>query len=179
MSAETTSKAEWLVKMEAGRTTWAALAAAVGDDGWDQPGPAGDWSFKDVAAHLNSWRELTVSRLEAAAGDKPAPRPPWPVGMGEETPAGVEEINGWFHERDHDRSTAGILAETRDQFERIRAAVEAIPEEELEKVYPWLEGYPLSAVIAGTLEHLHEDHEPAIRAQLASRSLAPRTCRGR
>jgi len=173
MSEDATSKAEWLARIEQARVTWEALAALVGPDGWEQPGPTGDWSFKDIAAHLNDWRSLTVSRLEAAAGDKRTPRLPWPEAMSEATEEGVDEINGWFNRRNQGRSAAEILAETRDQFRRIQAAVEAIPEDELGMRLPWLEGYPLSAVIAGMLEHLHEDHELEMRARLAHRLETP------
>ena len=40
----------------------------------DQPGVAGQWSVKDVVAHLASWRKRTVARLQAAA--RGAPEPP-------------------------------------------------------------------------------------------------------
>ena len=33
--------------------------------------------------------------------------------------------------------------------------------------FPWLGDYPLSAVLAGSFDHLHKEHEPAIRAWLA------------
>lgn len=42
-----------------------------------------------------------------------------------------------------------------------------MPEATLSTRFPWLEGYPVSAVIDGALDHLHEDHEPGIRAWLA------------
>jgi hypothetical protein len=29
--------------------------------------------------------------------------------------------------------------------------------------FPWLEGYPISAVVEGALEHLHVEHESEIR----------------
>jgi hypothetical protein len=167
MMNSTTSKAQWLDRIEQARAAWEEIASEVSEVDVDRPGATGDWTFKDVAAHLNSWRILTVARLEAAAGDKSAPPMPWPDGMSEETDEGTQEINEWFYERNRDRSAGEILAESRDQFRRIQAAIEAIPENELEAKYPWLEGYPISAVIEGTLEHLHVDHEPSIRAWIA------------
>ncbi|MGH2559356.1 MAG: ClbS/DfsB family four-helix bundle protein [Thermomicrobiales bacterium] len=173
MSAATTSKADWLERIERGRETWEAVVAEVGDAWMDRPGATGDWTFKDVAGHLNGWRELTVDRLEAAAGDQAPPRMPWPDDLSEETEEGVEAINRWFYARSRERPATEILAESREQFRRMRAAVEAVPEDELVTPgrFPWLGGEPLSAplsaVLDGSLGHLHEDHEPEIRAWLA------------
>lgn len=170
MSESRTSNADWIARVERARDVWEQLVVEASDLGMDRPGATGEWTFKEVATHLNAWRTLTIARLEAAAGDKNAPEMPWPNGMSEETDDGTREINQWFTARDQDRSLADILAETRYQFEKILATIEAIPDAELEARYPWLEGYPISAVIEGMLEHLHVDHEPEIRAWLSARS---------
>ena len=169
MSAATTGKAGWLDRIERERESWEAIVAEVGDAGMERPGAAGDWTFKDVAGHLNGWRERTVDRLEAAARDAAPPPSPWPDDLSDETDEGVEAINRWIYERNRDRPAADILAESREQFRRMRAAVEAVPEDDLVTPgrFPWLGGEPLSAVLEGSFGHLHEEHEPAIRAWLA------------
>ena len=167
-NASELSKQEWLDRIERGRATWQDLAAQVDEAAMDEPGAMGDWSFKDAAAHLNGWRELTVARLEAAAAGETAPPTPWPEGFNDETDEATDATNAWLHARAQERSAAEILAEAREQFARIRAAVEAIPASELNAPCPWLDGYPLSAVIAGSLEHFHVDHEPDLRAWLAA-----------
>jgi hypothetical protein len=164
------SKAEWLMKIERGRQTWEEIVSNVDEAWFDRPGAMGDWTFKDVAAHLNAWRDLTVARLESATGDKSAPPMPWPDGMSEETDEGTEEINQWFYARDRDKPMAEILAKTSDQFQRIRTALEAIPESELETRYPWFYDLPISNVLKGTLEHLYVEHETTLRAWIAEQS---------
>jgi hypothetical protein len=164
------SKQEWLDRIEQGRAAWEDLVSQVDEAAMDEPGAMGDWSFKDVAAHLNGWRELTIARLESAAGDKTAPSQPWPDGFHDENNEATDATNAWLHARARERSANDILAEARDQFARIRALVEAIPEADLDARYPWLNGYPVSAVIEGMLEHLHVDHEPDLRAWLAKRA---------
>lgn len=168
----TTGKADWLERIERAQGTWEAIVAEVGEASMDRPGAMGDWTFKDVAAHLNGWRIRTVDRLEAAARDEAPPPFPWPAGLDDETDEGLEAINRWFYEENRDRPAAEILAESREQFRRMRAAVEAISEEDLVTAgrFPWLDGHPLSAVLVGSFEHLHEEHEPAIRAWLADHS---------
>lgn len=169
MSAATTGREGWLDRIERAQESWEGIVAEVGDAGMDRPGAAGDWTFKDVAGHLNGWWERTVDRLEAAVRDEAPPPPSWPAGLSDETDEGIEAINRWIYERNRDRPAADILAESREQFRRMRVAVEAIPEDDLVTPgrFPWLDGAPLSAVLDGSFGHLHEEHEPAIRAWLA------------
>jgi hypothetical protein len=172
MSAAATDKAGWLEHLERTRATWEAIVAEVGEAEMVRPGAMGDWTFKDVAAHLNGWRVRTVDRLEAAARNEAPPPPPWPAELDDDTDAGVDAINRWFYERSRDRPATEVLAEARDQFRRMRVAVEAVPEEDLltSGRFSWLGDYPLSAVLQGSSEHLYEEHEPDLRAWLAGRS---------
>ena len=165
-----TTKAELLDAIRAERRGWEALLAEVGEERMTQPGVTGDWTFKDTVAHLNGWRERTVARLEAARGGTADAPQPWPAEFDEETDEGVDRINDWFYERSKARSLGEVLGESRQQFERLEAAVAALSEEELfdRHRYPWTDGEPLGpAVLGGSFGHLHEEHEPGIRAWLA------------
>lgn len=165
-----TSKTALLNAIEAERLGWEALVAEIGEERMTQPGANQDWSFRDTAAHLNAWREQTLARLEAAARDQPPPPPPWPADLDEDSDEGTDRINAWFAERDRNRPLADVLGTTREQFRRLRQAVEALPERDLLEPgrYPWLAGEPLGpAVLGGSFGHFHDDHEPAIRAWLA------------
>ena len=53
----------------------------------------------------------------------------------------------------------------------MRDAVAAVPEADLVQpcLYAWLDSYPLCAVLEGAFDHLHEEHEPALRSWLAER----------
>jgi hypothetical protein len=161
--------ADWLARIERERLFWEDLVAEVGEENMGRPGASGDWTFRDVAAHLNAWRRRTVARLEAAAANEEAPSAQWPAGYDEETDDGVDAINRWFYELYRNQTTAQILAETREQFDRMKTAVELIPEADFATPgrYAWLPGHPLSAVLEGSFEHLHEEHEPLIRAWLS------------
>lgn len=171
MDETAVGKAGWLERLEHARQTWEEIVSRVSDADISRPGAAGDWTFKDVAAHLNAWRTRTVDRLEAALRDDVPPPAPWPNELDDETDEGVDAINRWFFDRDRDRSAADIVAESRLQFQRMRAAVEALSEQDLETPgrFPWLADHPLSAVLNGSFEHLHEEHEPMLRAWLAER----------
>ena len=107
-----------------------------------------------------------MARLEAAARNEEPPPAIWPAAFSDETDEGVDQINDWLHAYYHDQPAEAILGEAREQFGRMRAAVEALSEEDLNapRRYPWLDGTPLSAVIDGSFEHMHEEHEPELRA---------------
>ncbi len=169
-----TSKQQLLAVIETERRGWEALLNEIGENRMTRPGAAGDWTFKDVVAHVNDWRTRTIDRLEAVARGEPAPPPPWPAGMDEETDEGVNQINDWFYERSKDRPLVDVLAQAREQYQRLHDATTALPEAELiepgrfDSLFPWLEGAALGPVILGSsFGHLHEEHEPAIRAWLA------------
>lgn len=167
---ETRGKVAWLERLEQSQATWREIAAAAQSAGPDRPGANGeDWTFTDVAAHLNGWRVRTVDRLEAAARGTEPPPPPWPAELDDDTDEGVEAINRWLYEGSRGRPLGEVLAEADEQFRRMRAAVEAVPEADLQAPgrYPWLGSHPLTAVLEGSFAHLHEEHEPALRAWLA------------
>ena len=164
-----TSKAQLLERIRAERAGWEALLGEIGEERMTQPGATGEWAFKDVAAHLNGWRERTVARLEAARRDESPPPPPWPAGFDEDSDEGVDRINAWIYERNRDRPLQDVLGEARAQFQQLEDAVGELPERDLTDPgrFPWLGGEPLGpAVLGGSFGHFHEEHEPTIRAWL-------------
>ena len=50
------------------RTVWHTLLDEIGEDRMEEPGPMGDWTFKDLATHLLGWRQRTIDRIEAGPG---------------------------------------------------------------------------------------------------------------
>ncbi len=58
------------------RAAWEALLKQVGDDRMTIVGVVGDWSIKDIVAHITAWEQRPVEWLAAARrGDKPTPAP--------------------------------------------------------------------------------------------------------
>ena len=160
------TKDDLLAHIRAEQADWRALVAEVGEGRMEQPGPMGDWTFKDLVAHLLGWRERTIRRLEAGPG--PEPPTPWPAHLGVgDADSEVDEINNWIYERYRGRPLADVLAEADASYDRLAAAIAALPDEDLASPvrFPWMEGKSL--VDGDLFDHLHEEHEPSIRAWLA------------
>jgi hypothetical protein len=149
-------------RIEGVRRRWQTLVAAVGKDRIEQPGAMGDWTFKDLAAHITSWRRRTVNRLEAAGRGEPEPPNPWPAELGEDED---DAINAWIHDRTKDRPATELLAESDAIYDEMIAAVRALPIEAVTSPdrFPWLGGPLADADFGGHLD----EHEPSVRAWLA------------
>jgi hypothetical protein len=142
---------------------WRDLVDEVGRDHMDEPGPMGEWTFKDLAAHLAAWRNYRIPMIQAAGLGEPTPPPPWPAHLADDA---YDEINEWFRERDAARSLDDVLDDYDGSFERLAAALEALPESVAHDPtgLPWMGGE--AAIDADFTEHLHDEHMPAVRAWL-------------
>lgn len=148
------------------QAAWRALVAEVGEERMLEPGPMGEWTFKDLAAHLTGWRERSLRFLEFATRGEPQPPPPWPAELKDD----VDAINEWIYTQNHHRSLEAVLADADVSFERLSTAVQALPADELwdRQRFSWLKGAALGEVIVDRsfFGHFPEEHESAVRAWL-------------
>ena len=156
-----------LDKIQRETELWEAFLDEVGEERMEIPGATGDWTFKDVVAHLSGWRARTIERLEAGLQGRTPTFSEWPAGLEEENEVELEQINNWLYERNRNRSLRDVLAESRQQFRQLYNALRALPEAELfeRNRFPWMHGRPLADV--AHFEHFHEEHEPELRRWLA------------
>jgi len=157
------TKAELVATVRVDRDFWRALVDEVPRDRMTEPGPMGDWSFKDMAAHLAGWRNPRIAILEAAARGEPAPPNPWPADLDDDDP-----INDWINDQAKNQSLEEVLSDYDSTFYRLADALEALPEETLAdpEAFPWTGGTAL--LDADFTQHLHEEHYPSVRAWLDS-----------
>src|SRR3954470_11358383 len=67
------SKAELLEKMQDERARWDELLERVGEERMGLPGVDGDWSVKDLIAHVAAYEQWTAEQIKAALTGEPAP----------------------------------------------------------------------------------------------------------
>ena len=159
-------KEQILAGIAADELAWKALVAEVPSARMSEPGPMGDWTFRDLVSHLLAWRDRTISRLEAARTGAPRPANPWPAGMDEDDP-----INDWFRQQDAARSAAGLLGAYAASFGRLDGAVAALSPDAFINESPASPGYYRWRDNTGEVEsdfsgHLN-DHSDDVRAWLA------------
>lgn len=156
-----TSKAQLLDDLKDENTRWEALLRDIGEEHMTQPGVAGEWSIKDIVAHLTGWRLRTVGRFQAALRHESAPSPSWPPHLQTD-----DEINAWIYAANRDRPLADVLRESRDVIQQLVETLDAFPEADLRDPtrFPWLEGETFTG--ASFFEHFHEEHELDMRAWL-------------
>ena len=70
---------------------WEELLDRIGPVRMEQPGVNGDWSMKDIVAHLTGWNRWLITRLQAAQRGESEPPPLWPGQLQSD-----DEINVWI-----------------------------------------------------------------------------------
>jgi hypothetical protein len=175
---EILTKSALLEQIAQEQAFWEQLVNEIGKERMLEPGATGDWTFKDVVAHLNGWRGKTLARLEAAQhGQAPAAHP-WPAHLDEDDD--VEEINAWIYRQSRDWSLQEVLNEYRRSFQHMREAVLALSERDLTEPghYTWMEGDALATMLTSSFGHLHEEHEQTLSSSTpSSRRSRSRACR--
>ena len=155
------SQAEQIAALRADQAFWRALATQVGPERYAEPGPMGDWSFADMAGHLAGWRERTINRVLALGRGEPEPAPPW--GIEPDGEDGVHTVNDWIREQHASRSPEQLVADYDASYDRLIAALEAVPAHVAREVVAWA-GEPL--VDVDFTGHLHDEHVEPVRAWL-------------
>jgi hypothetical protein len=142
---------------------WEAFLAQIGETRMEQTGVAGNWSMKDIVAHLTGWNRWLVLRLQAAQRGEANPSPPWPAHVQTE-----DEINAWIYESNRERSLREVLAEMQEVHQQLLAFIEDLPDDvriEQDWRLVWLGDQRFPA--GEFFDHFHDDHEPEIRSWLA------------
>jgi hypothetical protein len=164
------NKSELLNWLQGEYQQWEAFLDQIGPERMDQPGVAGDWSVKNIVAHLTDWDRWLVARLQAAQRGEPEPLPPWPAQLQTD-----DEINAWIVESNRGRSVREVLNESRQVFQQLLGAIEDLPDDvRIEYIEPkfhvvwvgvWVgdERFPAGEFFY----HFHDEHESDMRAWLA------------
>jgi len=161
------NKAKFLETMRSERTRWDALLAEVGETRMGEPGVAGDWSVKDIVAHVTAYERGLVDWLEAASHGESLEFPTLDH-------PDVDYRNALIFAQNQGLPLRDVLAESRQVFERLLRLAQALSDEELLDPQRtewfvrlrWGESRVLWECIADDSYHHYHQHVPGIRAWL-------------
>ncbi len=150
------TKAGLLERIRAARAEWEALLAGIAPERLSEPGVTGDWSVKDIVAHVGFWERSVLDGLRT--GNR---------GLQGE----VDEINERVFRANRDRPLDEVLAEEREVYRQLLETIEALPEDALAAPdrFPWTGGRPVWVLIAGNTYWHYPEHAESIRAWLAGK----------
>lgn len=155
-------KSELLNWLQEEYRQWEAFLDQIGPERMDQPGVNGQWTMKDIVAHLTCWNRRLVAFIQAAQRGEPEPPPPWPAQLQTD-----DEINAWIYEANRGRPVREVLDEAQQVIQQLLAVIESLPDEVLiepERHLVWVGDQRFPA--GEFFDHFHDEHEADIRAWL-------------
>ena len=105
---------------------WSALQesyAGLSESQLTEPGVTGEWSVKDILAHVTTWEEEALHHLPGILAGKRPPRYADLYG-------GIDAFNALKTEENRQRSLADVLIRLAETHARLVAYVAAAPEEQ-------------------------------------------------
>lgn len=158
------TKAEMIDLLKEEFKTWQESLAMLTEEELYMPEFWGYMTVKDVVAHLWKWQERSILRMESAAEGTVPTFDPIFEGLSPDDDDNVDDINFKIYEAYKDKPWEQVFHDWKSRFERFIELSEATPEADLfdKQKYPWLNGYCLYDVLAGSYEHHHVDHLPPL-----------------
>ncbi len=150
------NKVELITALTQSREKFLEALEGLSEEAMLEPGVVGEWSVKDVLAHISRWEAELVKLLwQARQGVKPTTQ------LNSQEPD--EEINARWQQEDRSRPLERILQDFHGVRNQTIRRLEAFTEQELNdpQRFPWLEGKPLWRWVAGDsfkheIEHLEQ-----------------------
>jgi uncharacterized protein (TIGR03083 family) len=160
--ADDLTRSRLLEQMRAGRAAFESLLAGASDDVLLRRPSAGDWSVKDVLAHVSCWDRHILAWLHSSESGR-RPDLPRPAGLSD---AEVDEFNAANLAAFRDRPLADVLAEFRASFADLLASAESLPEDALLTPghFDWTGERPLWFYFAANSFWHYAEHEQQVRS---------------
>jgi hypothetical protein len=152
------SKADVIAGLQAARAALVHSIDGLSADQMLQVGAVGLWSVKDMLAHLVSWEAELVTVL--AQLEQHQHRSPHIVE--------IEDIDEWNEEQyriNARRPLADVLEDFHGVHKQLIRAIESLDDRVLDnnRLFPWMEGEPLSYLILENATWHEEEHAEDIR----------------
>jgi hypothetical protein len=127
---------ELLAALEAARARLDSALKGLSAGELTEPGAVGEWSAKDLLAHVTAWEvDLLTNLGKFKRGQKPG-RTAWDS-------AGIQAQNEAWHAEFQDRPLERVLADYDGVHQHLLRQVHSLTDAELEAPAAWLQGRPL------------------------------------
>ena len=142
---------------------WEELLGGLSEEQIIEPKRMEALSIKDIVAHVTTWQEISVARMEAALDHREPVFPGWPAELDPDTDEDLDRINAWIYESRRVSALEGNPPGMEGEVSALDRIGGGVPEKDLMEVgrYAWIEGYALAAVLVSSYEH-HEEHLEAL-----------------
>ncbi|HTP10273.1 MAG TPA: ClbS/DfsB family four-helix bundle protein [Anaerolineae bacterium] len=148
--------------MRTARSNWEALLAEAGEARLTEPGVEGDWSVKDIIAHITYYETWAADNVFAFWRGEPRP-------VSEYKGLEMDERNARLYERIRSKSLAQAWQESQVSFQRSIEAVEGLRDDDLYDPkftrVPDADWTVFDLIEGDTFEH-YNDHTISVRAWL-------------
>ncbi len=144
-----------LLALKDSRTKMEAALRGLTDEQLLEPGVMGEWSVKDILAHLTAWEAEVVTRLaKLQAGKK----------IQSVVPAGdsIDSLNAKWYQEHKDRDLDRVLTDFRGVREQMIRQVDSLNDQQLALPLPWSKADTIENLIAWN----SYDHEPEHAEQI-------------
>jgi len=152
------------------RMWWDETLRAIGVGRMEEPGMMGEWSPKDMVAHLSGWQWKTLNSLQATLSGTALPAPPWPAEYNNpdswDDDGQFEQINQWIHAQAQTQTAEQIMATSREQWLALESLISGLSPQQMAdtKLFPRLQGRSMYDVVTSGdfFEHFREHREADI-----------------
>jgi len=137
-----TTKQQLMDDAQTERAKLETLLATLTPEQMTHPNIVGEWSAKDVLAHLIEWEQMVIKWYETGAKGKVPAVPSEEFNWGQ-----LPQLNHAIYLKHHDRSLEDIQKEFKASYKKIMKVIDSIPEKELftRGQYSWTKNNLLAA----------------------------------
>ena len=153
-------KIELLQKVSLSRVEFEAMIAQFSNEQMLLPILPGNWTVKDVLAHIASWARHTRQVIEAVIDGQE------PVYLFDES--NLNATNQQIYEENHLLSLADVRSQEAESYQALLALIEHLSSDDLDNSskFAWMKGSPLNVLVEWNTFGHYEEHMPDLRRVL-------------
>jgi hypothetical protein len=159
-------KSQLVEAVENGRDQLLVTLEGLSDEAQGESGVVGDWSVKDILAHISRWEAELISMLfQAQRGLQP--------GTAQFSGSSTDELNAKWYKESKDRPLDRVWSDFDGVHEQILRRLDDLTDADLYDTnrFTWLRGKTLASYMASDSYEHEAEHAEQIRAWRKTRGV--------